>query len=353
MSKADQLPDAEQRLIEQFADAVWIEQGLSANTLAAYRNDLAGFALWMLEQAKGKSLKAEESKAKGKRQKAEVKEKAETKNTLAFSLQPSAPASAPQPSAYLFAVSRKDIQDYLAWRFENKTKKRSTARCLSSLRRFYGWLLREHRISENPVDLIDAPKPDKPLPKTLSEQQVVDLLLAPDLTTDLGQRDRAMLELLYATGLRVSELVTLQLPQMSLNPGVVRVMGKGGKERLVPMGDEAADWIQKYLQSARAALMQQHRPRNDVFVTARGASMTRQAFWYLIKRYALLAGINADHLSPHTLRHAFATHLLNHGADLRVVQMLLGHSDISTTQIYTHVADQRLQLIYQQHHPRA
>ena len=305
MAKSDLLPDSEQRLIEQFADAVWIEQGLSANTLAAYRNDLADFALWLMQRS------------------------------------------------HLMAAKRDDVQDYLGWRFEQALKKRSSARALSSLRRFYAWLLRERRVTENPVDLIDAPKPDKPLPKTLSEQQVVDLLNAPNLNTDLGLRDRAMLELLYATGLRVSELVTLQLPQMSLNPGVVRVMGKGGKERLVPMGDEAADWIQKYLKTARASLMQQHTPRNDVFVTARGAGMTRQAFWYLIKRYALMAGINVNAMSPHTLRHAFATHLLNHGADLRVVQMLLGHSDISTTQIYTYVADQRLQLIYQQHHPRA
>ena len=305
MSKSDQLPASEQNLIEQFADAVWIEQGLSANTLAAYRNDLAGFALWLNQYCN------------------------------------------------LLAAKREQVQDYLAWRFERNMKKRSSARALSSLRRFYGWLLRERRVAENPVDLIDAPKPDKPLPKTLSEQQVEDLLNAPDLSTDLGQRDRAMLELLYATGLRVTELVTLQLPQMSLNPGVVRVMGKGGKERLVPMGDEAADWIQKYLKNARASLMRQHTPRNDVFVTARGTGMTRQAFWYLIKRYALIAGIHVHAMSPHTLRHAFATHLLNHGADLRVVQMLLGHSDISTTQIYTHVADQRLQQIYQQHHPRA
>jgi integrase/recombinase XerD len=305
VAKSDQLPDSEQRLIEQFADAVWIEQGLSANTLAAYRNDLADFALWLMQRS------------------------------------------------HLMAARRDDVQDYLGWRFEHALKKRSSARALSSLRRFYAWLLRERRATENPVDLIDAPKPDKPLPKTLSEQQVVDLLNAPNLNTDLGLRDRAMLELLYATGLRVSELVTMQLPQMSLNPGVVRVMGKGGKERLVPMGDEAADWIQKYLKTARASLMQQHTPRNDVFVTARGAGMTRQAFWYLIKRYALIAGINVNAMSPHTLRHAFATHLLNHGADLRVVQMLLGHSDISTTQIYTYVADQRLQLIYQQHHPRA
>jgi integrase/recombinase XerD len=305
MAKSDQLPDSEQRLIEQFADAVWMEQGLSANTLAAYRNDLADFALWLMQRRQ------------------------------------------------LITARRDDVQDYLGWRFEQSLKKRSSARALSSLRQFYAWLLRERRVTENPVDLIDAPKPDKPLPKTLSEQQVVDLLNAPDLTTDLGLRDRAMLELLYATGLRVTELVSLQLPQMSLNPGVVRVMGKGGKERLVPMGDEAADWLQKYIKTARAALMQQHTPRNDVFVTARGAGMTRQAFWYLIKRYALIAGIHVNAMSPHTLRHAFATHLLNHGADLRVVQMLLGHSDISTTQIYTHVADQRLQLIYQQHHPRA
>jgi len=304
MAKSDQLQSQDQRIIEQFADAVWMEQGLSANTLAAYRNDVAGFALWLNGQS-------------------------------------------------LLAASQAQVQDYLAWRFSQGSKNRSAARLLSSLRRFYAWLVRERRVTEDPTALVDAPKPEKPLPKTLSETQVENLLRAPAIATELGLRDRAMLELLYASGLRVSELVGLQLTQMSLNPGVVRILGKGGKERLVPMGDEAAAWLQRYVQTARPSLMQGHAPRNDVFVTARGAGMTRQAFWYLIKRYAVQAGIDAGALSPHTLRHAFATHLLNHGADLRVVQMLLGHSDISTTQIYTHVADQRLKAIYLQHHPRA
>jgi integrase/recombinase XerD len=224
---------------------------------------------------------------------------------------------------------------------------------LSSLRRFYAYQVREKRMQRDPTALVEAPRPEKPLPKTLTEQQVVDLLAAADCSEALGLRDRAMLEILYATGLRVSELVGLQLSQVSMDPGLVRVIGKGGKERLVPLGEESLGWLQAYMKNARGLLMHGHPPCEAVFVTRRGRGMSRQAFWYLIKRYALRVGIDADSLSPHTLRHAFATHLLNNGADLRVVQMLLGHTDISTTQIYTHVADQRLKSLYQQHHPRA
>ena len=306
MAKTDQLVFSEQQIIEQFIDALWMEQGLSANTLAAYRNDLAGFALW-LQAGSGALLKAVEA----------------------------------------------DIQRYLAYCYEQGSKNRSAARLLSSLRRFYAYQLREQRINIDPSTLIEAPKPEKPLPKTLTEEQVDDLINAPNTDQALGLRDRAMLEILYATGLRVSELVDLQLSQVSIDPGVVRIMGKGGKERLVPLGEQALSWLQQYSQQARAELMANKLPCNTVFVTKRGKGMTRQAFWYLIKRYAVQVSIDTDALSPHTLRHAFATHLLNNGADLRVVQMLLGHSDISTTQIYTHVADQRLKSLYHQHHPRA
>lgn len=306
MAKVDHIPLSEQKLLEQFIDHLWMESGLSENTLAAYRNDLAGFSAWMV--------------TKGKR----------------FS-----------------AASAIDIQGYLASRFEVGQKTRSAARLLSSLRRFYGYLLRERKISQNPTHLLESPKGGQSLPGALNEQQVEQLLDAPDVSDDLGLRDRAMLELLYATGLRVTELVTLQLSQVSIEPGVLRVVGKGDKERLVPIGEVALEWLAKYLNSARPALLQSKAATIALFVTRRGQVMTRQAFWYMIKRYAKKAGIPADSLSPHTLRHAFATHLLNHGADLRVVQMLLGHSDISTTQIYTHVADQRLRDLYNQHHPRA
>ena len=306
MAKVDQLSHPEQQLIEQFLDALWMEHGLSQNTLAAYRNDLASLAQWLSSQ------------------------QIELKN-----------------------AQQGELQGFLAHRFEQGSKNRSAARLLSSMRRFYLWLLRERRIQTDPVALIEAPKPEQPLPRSLSEAQVEALLLAPDINQPLGLRDRAMLEMLYATGLRVSELIGLQFSQVSIDPGVVRVIGKGNKERLVPLGEEAIDWLQNYMGNARADLMNRHPPCNALFVTNRGHGMSRQAFWYLLKRYALLAGINPEVLSPHTLRHAFATHLLNHGADLRVVQMLLGHSDISTTQIYTHVAKQRLQDIYQQHHPRA
>ena len=306
MSKLDQLPIGEQSVIEQFIDALWMESGLSKNTLAAYRNDLAGFGLWL--QA--------------------------ISNTL-------------------LNVKTSDIQGFLAAEFKAGKQGRSSARLVSTLKRFYQYQLRERRIDVDPSELVDMPKLDKPLPKIISEEQIDDLLNAPDANENLGMRDIAMLESLYATGLRVSELVNLQMSQLNLDPGVVRVIGKGGKERLVPLGEAAVDAISHYISVARNELLKGHGLSNAVFVTRRGGAMSRQAFWYLIKRYATVVGIDDSLISPHTLRHAFASHLLNHGADLRVVQMLLGHSDISTTQIYTHIADQRLKTLYHAHHPRA
>ncbi|HHJ36279.1 MAG TPA: site-specific tyrosine recombinase XerD [Gammaproteobacteria bacterium] len=313
MSKFDQLSSAEQTVIERFTDHLWMENGLSENTLSAYRNDLAGFALWL----------------KGKDQ-------------------------------LLLTVSTDTIQDFLAFNYAANQKRRSVARLLSTLRRFYHYQYRENKITADPTHLLESPKGESSLPLSLNEQQIDDLLAAPDISDDLGLRDRAMLEILYATGLRVSELINLQLSQISLQQGVIRVIGKGDKERLVPVGEIALDWLMQYYQQSRPLLLSKKgggrkvlSQCNEVFVTRRGRAMSRQAFWYMVKRYALIAGIPVDHLSPHTLRHAFATHLLNHGADLRVVQMLLGHSDISTTQIYTHVADQRLRDMYQSHHPRA
>jgi len=291
-------------LIEQFLDAIWMERGLSENTLAAYRNDLIGYARWL----------------------------------------------ASQQQSDLTAVGRHDVQAYLAQRVAAKASPRSTARLLSTLRRFYAWLRRENRISEDPTALIEAPKLGRPLPKTLTESEVEALLAAPDTQTTLGLRDRTMLEVIYASGLRVSELVNLTLMQLNLQQGVIRVTGKGNKERLVPLGDEAVSWLQRYIQEARIVLLN-GQSCDALFVTQRREAMTRQAFWYMIKRHAKNANIEKA-LSPHTLRHAFATHLLNHGADLRVVQMLLGHSDLSTTQIYTHVARARLKDLHAQHHPR-
>ena len=312
MAKFDQISLHEQQVIENFIDHLWMENGLSENTLSAYRNDLAGFALWL-----------------------------EQNNNM------------------LKNVDTSIIQEFLAFNYRAQQKRRSVARLLSTLRRFYLYLFRENQVSEDPTHLLESPKGDRTLPLSLNEQQIEDLLSAPDVSDDLGLRDRAMLEVLYATGLRVSELISLQTTQISMQQGVIRVIGKGNKERLVPVGEVALDWLMKYYQQSRPQLLNVASkqkglsPCSEVFVTRRGRAMTRQAFWYMIKRYALLAGIAADQLSPHTLRHAFATHLLNHGADLRVVQMLLGHSDISTTQIYTHVADQRLRDMYQDHHPRA
>lgn len=295
----------DEAIIERFADALWMERGLSRNTLAAYQSDLARLARW-LDSERGVTL---------------------------------------------LQARREELLEYLAARAVAGTKARSSARILSSLRQFYQHALREGWIKVDPSALIDAPKLGRPLPKSLTEQEVEALLEAPDTDDPEGMRDRAMLELLYATGLRVSELVALQFSQLSLNQGLVRVIGKGGKERLVPLGDEALEWLSRFIDSARYELLGE-RLSDDVFPTRRGAGMTRQAFWYRIKRHAATAGIS-KHLSPHTLRHAFATHLLNHGADLRVVQMLLGHSDLSTTQIYTHVARERLKSLHQQHHPRA
>ena len=294
--------EADQQLLDEFIDRLWLEEGLSRNTLESYRRDLAGFSVW--QAGAGKDL----------------------------------------PGA-----AQADIERYLARRFAT-CKARSISRLVASLRRLYRFLLRENRIQTDPSLQIASPKLPRSLPKSLSEDDVVALLQAPDTHADLGLRDRAMLETLYATGLRVSELVGLKVAEVSLEMGVLRVIGKGSKERLVPLGEEALDWIRRYLGVARPTLLN-GRLSESLFVTQRGGAMTRQAFWYLIKRYARQAGIDKP-LSPHVLRHAFATHLLNHGADLRVVQMLLGHADISTTQIYTHVARERLKQLHAMHHPR-
>ena len=287
-------------LIERFLDALWLEAGLSRNTLSAYRGDLEGLAAALKEP--------------------------------------------------LASATRAQLQDYLAACVARGMRPRTTARLLSSLRRFYQYLVREGVIGEDPTALLESPKLGRPLPKSLTEEQVERLLAAPDTGGALGLRDRAMLETLYATGLRVSELVGLSLAQVNLQAGVVKVVGKGNKERLVPLGEEAIGWLQRYLGGARAELLRRQ-ASEAAFPTARGAVMTRQAFWHNIKRYARAASIETA-LSPHTLRHAFATHLLNHGADLRVVQMLLGHADLSTTQIYTQVARERLKQLHQRHHPR-
>ncbi|MNO72205.1 Tyrosine recombinase XerD [compost metagenome] len=247
-------------------------------------------------------------------------------------------------------AGREMILDHLAWRLEHAYKPRSTARFLSGVRGFYRYLLREKLIAVDPTLQVEMPQLGRPLPKSLSEADVEALLLAPDLSEPIGQRDRAMLEVLYACGLRVTELVSLTLDQVNLRQGVLRVMGKGSKERLVPMGEEAVVWVERYLRDGRNDLLG-GRPSDVLFPSLRGEQMTRQTFWHRIKHQAQVAGIGKA-LSPHTLRHAFATHLLNHGADLRVVQMLLGHSDLSTTQIYTHVARARLQELHARHHPR-
>ncbi|GFZ60327.1 Tyrosine recombinase XerD [Pseudomonas amygdali pv. eriobotryae] len=290
-------------LIDRFLDALWLEKGLSDNTRDSYRSDLALFNGWLQER------------------------------------------NVDLPSA-----GREVILDHLAWRVENAYKPRSTARFLSGARGFYRYLLREKLISVDPTLQIDMPQLGKPLPKSLSEADVEALLAAPDLSEPIGERDRAMLEVLYACGLRATELISLTLEQVNLRQGVLRVMGKGSKERLVPMGEEAIVWVERYLRGARDELLG-GKPSDVLFPSTRGDQMTRQTFWHRIKHQATVAGIGKS-LSPHTLRHAFATHLLNHGADLRVVQMLLGHSDLSTTQIYTHVARARLQEMHAKHHPR-
>jgi len=290
--------------IDSFCDALWLEDGLARATLDSYRSDLGRLAQWLADNASEPLLDIRET-------------------TL---------------SAFIAHLSR-------------QTRASSQSRYLSTLRRFYRWQLARGRIVADPTLKLANPARPARLPKVMSEKQVDRLLAAPDLDTALGLRDRAMLETLYATGLRVSELVNLKLHEIGFNEGVLRAFGKGSKERLVPLGELAIDWLGRYLNEARPEILK-GRQSDALFVTARGGAMTRQAFWQLIKRYAALAGIAPEKLSPHVLRHAFATHLLNHGADLRVVQLLLGHADISTTQIYTHVARERLKALHATHHPR-
>ena len=291
-------------LIDEFCDALWLEDGLARNTLEAYRRDLSQFAAWLRDHH-GRSL---------------------------------------------LEGDNGNIQAYLGYLFRKKARATSAARFLSSLKRFFRYCLRQGKVKSDPTLKIDTPKLPRGLPQSLTEDDVESLLAAPRVEQALGLRDRAMLETLYASGLRVSELVSLKLSQVSQDMGVVRVIGKGSKERLVPLGEESLAWIRRYLKEARMALLR-GRASDDLFVTAQGGAMTRQSFWHLLRRYTLLAGLKKP-ISPHTLRHAFATHLLNHGADLRVVQLLLGHSDISTTQIYTHVARERLKQLHAKHHPR-
>jgi integrase/recombinase XerD len=292
-------------LIDAFCDQVWLQDGLATTSLASYRRDLTAWAEW-LEQHAGKDL---------------------------------------------LAAGRDDVEAFLAAQFRAKAKASSINRRLSSVRRFYRLHASQGSVAADPTLRVRAPKLPRRLPRNLSEAQVEALLDAPDTETTLGLRDRAMLETLYATGLRVSELVGLKLAQVSLDAGVVRVLGKGRKERMVPLGEEAISWLGRYLSTARAELAGKAKV-DAVFLTGRHGPLTRQAFWQLVKRHGATAGIARPSLSPHVLRHAFATHLLNHGADLRVVQLLLGHSDITTTTIYTHVARERLKQLHQKHHPR-
>jgi len=294
---------ANDRYLQPFLDSLWLESGLSKNTVAAYQSDLVSFAAWLSE----------------------------------FDID-------------LMAASRNDILRYQSVRMREGRKVRSEARLLSSLRRFYRYLCREDLLESDPTVQIESPRLGRSLPSSLTEDEVEMLLAQPNVNVALGLRDRTMLEVLYATGLRVSELVGLTNEQLNMRQGLIRCVGKGNKERLVPLGEIALDYLQRYLTESRPQLLKGVLT-DDLFPTQRGKAMSRQAFWYLIKRYASLAAIEKD-LSPHTLRHAFATHLLNHGADLRVVQLLLGHADLSTTQIYTHVAKERLKSLHTTHHPR-
>lgn len=299
------LCDEDRSLLDRFSDGLWLNDGLARNTLESYRRDVGQFAAW-LREAQGRALLE------------------------------AAPA---------------DLQRHLAWQVDTKhAKPRTTSRLVSALKRFFQFAVREGLRNDDPATALESPKLPRSLPRSLSEEEVEALLDAPDTQTAHGLRDRAMLETLYASGLRVSELVGLKTVQVSLDMGVVRILGKGSKERLTPLGEEATDWIVRYQKEARPQLLGA-RKSGALFLTSRGAPMTRQAFWALVKRYAVRAGI-ARSISPHTLRHAFATHLINHGADLRVVQLLLGHADISTTQIYTHVARERLKALHAKHHPR-
>ncbi len=296
---------ADHGLVEQFLDAMWMERGLAENTLMSYRNDLTKLLLWM-----------------------------------------------EQHDYRLDFISLAGLLEYQSWLTDQDYKQTSRARMLSALRRLFQYLHREKVRSDDPSALLVSPKLPQRLPKDLSEEQVEALLNAPDPNDPLELRDKAMLELLYATGLRVTELISLTMENISLRQGVVRVVGKGGKERLVPMGENAIEWIETFIAQGRLHLLGEN-TSDVVFPSKRAQQMTRQTFWHRIKYYAVIAGIDVEKLSPHVLRHAFATHLLNYGADLRVVQMLLGHSDLSTTQIYTHVATERLKQIHSEHHPRA
>jgi integrase/recombinase XerD len=290
-------------VIGRFLDAVWMERGLSSNTLSAYRADLVALSRWLAQR-----------------------------------------------NLVLVRTGRAELLAFIAARAAGGSRPRSTARQLSSFRRFFRYLMRENTVREDPTAQIAMPRIGRSLPKSLTEAEVEALLLAPLVSDPLGNRDRTMLEVLYATGLRVSELVSLRVDQVNMTQGVLRVLGKGNRERLIPLGEEAVRWLSAFLAGARAEILLD-RSTDYLFPTRRGDRMTRQAFWHIIKRYARKASVD-NALSPHTLRHAFATHLLNHGADLRVVQMLLGHSDLSTTQIYTHVARERMKELHSQHHPR-
>ena len=304
MDTAAVIADTDRASIDAFLERVWSEDGLAALTLAAYRSDLEGYARWLAAR-----------------------------------------------DVRLLDAGREDIFRYLAARGAAGIKARSNARLLSALRRYYAQRTRAEPDFVDPTLLLDPPRLPRGLPKALSEREIEALLAAPDVATPLGLRDRCLLELMYAAGLRVSELVGLPLAALNLRQGVLRVTGKGGKDRLVPVGEVAQDWIERYLATARPALARGGQPA-ALLLTRRGSGMTRQMAWTLIKRHALIAGIPASRISPHVLRHSFATHLLNHGADLRAVQLLLGHADISTTTIYTHVARERLKLLHAQHHPR-
>ena len=296
--------DQDSTIVESFLDNIWMEYGLSENTLSAYRNDLLNLVKWL-----GKS------------------------------------------QISIADARHEDLLEYFAYRVSQGMQPRSGARLLSSIRRFYKYQIRQGLIEVDPADKIEFPKLGRQLPEVLTEDEVDKLLGAPNIDKAQGVRDRTMLEVLYACGLRVSELISLQLHQVNVRAGVLRIIGKGNKERLVPFGEQAGDWLERYLQASRPPLLKECHDCNVLFISNRGLGMTRQAFWHVIKRHAKAVGID-KHLSPHTLRHAFATHLLNHGADLRVVQMLLGHSDLSTTQIYTHIAQARLQELHREHHPR-
>lgn len=291
-------------LIDLFLNDLWLEKGLSDNTISAYRLDLQALSNWLMKQ------------------------------NLSF-----------------VTADNIDLQGFLGERLQKGYKATSSARMLSAIRKLFQYLYREKYRTDDPASLLTSPKLPSRLPKYLSEQQVGDLLNAPMISEPIELRDKAMLELLYATGLRVTELVSLTADNISLNQGVIRVIGKGDKERLVPMGEEATYWLKEYIVNARPLLLK-GKSADILFPSRRGQKMTRQTFWHRIKHYALIAHIDQNSLSPHVLRHAFATHLVNHGADLRVVQMLLGHSDLSTTQIYTHVAKERLKKLHQNFHPR-